>query len=168
MGRTLSNLVKNFAGRIHKIKYKHRRNDKKCETFQIKYKEHDCFLEYSNFKDDLRQCKCLYCNKYYQKRFDENLKNKFSISTDFMIVITEEFSETELRKNEYFYSHINMKDITDADYVHTKKVYKNFEIGNLGNYHHFYMSLSLLIFFSPKDQHASNLKKDYSKSKPLN
>ena len=41
-----------------------------------------------------------------------------------MIVITEEFSETELRKNEYFYSHINMKDITDADYVHTKKFIK--------------------------------------------
>ena len=33
MGRTLSNLVKHFAGRIHKIKYKYRHNDKKCETF---------------------------------------------------------------------------------------------------------------------------------------
>ena len=26
---------------------------KKCETYGIKYKVCDCFLEYTNFKDDL-------------------------------------------------------------------------------------------------------------------
>ena len=30
-----------------------------------------------NFKDDLIECKCLYCNKIYQKQFDENLKERF-------------------------------------------------------------------------------------------
>ena len=28
-----------------------------------------------------------------------------------------------------------MKYITDADYRHTKRVWENFEIGNLGKYH---------------------------------
>ena len=32
-----------------------------------------------------------------------------------------------------FYSHLNMVDITDADYI----VYKGFEIKNLGEYHDF-------------------------------
>ena len=32
-----------------------------------------------------------------------------------------------------FYSHINMEDITDANYVHAKQVHKNFEIKNLGD-----------------------------------
>ena len=27
-----------------------------------------------------------------------------------------------------FYNHLKIEDITDADYVHTKKVCKNFEI----------------------------------------
>ena len=33
------------------------------------------------------------------------------------------------------YSHLNMEDITDSDYAPTKRVYKDFEIKNLGEYH---------------------------------
>ena len=43
----------------------------------------------------------------------------------------EKFSET-LSENEDFYSHLNMEDITDADYWHAKRVFKDFEIKNLG------------------------------------
>ena len=35
------------------------------------------FLEYTNFKDDLIKYRCLYCNKNYQPRFDEKLKERF-------------------------------------------------------------------------------------------
>ena len=35
----------------------------------IKYK-YCCFLEYTNFKDDLIKYKCLFCNKNYQHKFD--------------------------------------------------------------------------------------------------
>ena len=34
-----------------------------------------------------------------------------------------------------FYSHLNIEDITDADYAHAKRVSKDFEIKNLGGYH---------------------------------
>ena len=34
-----------------------------------------------------------------------------------------------------FLLNLNMEDITDADYEHEKKVWKNFEIKNLGEYH---------------------------------
>ena len=33
----------------------------------------------------------------------------------------EKFSETSLPNKEAFYSHLNMADITGADYTHTKK-----------------------------------------------
>ena len=38
-------------------------------------------------------------------------------------------------KKEDFYSHLNMVDITDADYSHAKKNCKNFEINTLGEYY---------------------------------
>ena len=50
---------------------------KKCETWEIKYKCCNCFLEYANFKDNLIEYKCLFCNKKYQEKFDEKLKERF-------------------------------------------------------------------------------------------
>ena len=38
------------------------------------------------------------------------------------------FNETALSEKEDFYSHLNMKDTTDADYAHTERVCKDFEI----------------------------------------
>ena len=47
----------------------------------------------------------------------------------------EKFSETLLPEKEDFYSHLNMEDNTDADYVHAKRVCKDFEIKILVGYH---------------------------------
>ena len=49
---------------------------KKCETYGIKYK-YKCILEYTNFKDELTEYKCLRCNKSYQQKFDEKVKERF-------------------------------------------------------------------------------------------
>ena len=38
-------------------------------------------------------------------------------------------------ENKGFYSHINMEEINDAYYTHTKKVCKDFDIKDLGEYH---------------------------------
>ena len=40
--------------------------------------------------------------------------------------------ETSLPEKEDFYSHLNMEDITGADYAYAKRVCKDFEIKNLG------------------------------------
>ena len=77
MGSSLSNLVKNLSKGIHRIKYKYGHDDKKCETYGIKYKYCDCFLEYTNFKDDLIEYKCLCCNINYQHKLVEKLKERF-------------------------------------------------------------------------------------------
>ena len=47
--------------------------------------------------------------------------------------------------NEDFYSHLNIGDITDADYGNAKRVCKDFEINSLGEYHHLYVQSNALL-----------------------
>ena len=61
----------------YKIKCKYEHDNKKCEKYGIKHKNCECFLEYTNFKDDLIEYKCLCCNKNYQQKFNEKLKERF-------------------------------------------------------------------------------------------
>ena len=50
-------------------------------------------------------------------------------------MIGKRFNETTLPEKEEFYSNLNMEDITDADYMDPKRVCKDFQIKNLGEYH---------------------------------
>ena len=80
--------------------------------------------------------------------FDENLKKRFfntyklsnhDINT-FIIFLRksvysyecmddwETFNDISLPEKEDFYSHLNMEDNTDADYVHVKRVRNDFKI----------------------------------------
>ena len=68
------------------------------ETCGIKYKYCDCFLEYTNFKDDLIEYKSLCYNKSYQRKFDEKLKERF--------FNTYKFSNHENNSLFYFYEKV--------------------------------------------------------------
>ena len=48
-------------------------------------------------------------------------------------------------KKKIFYSHLNMEDITDADYVHIKRVCKDFKIRYLGDYLDLYIQGNTLL-----------------------
>ena len=92
--------------------------------------------------------KCLSCNKDYSNKLDEKLKkrfkNTFEISDNdidkFILLLKkdvypyeymnewEKLNETALPEKEEFYSNLNLEDITEADYMHGKRVCKNFEI----------------------------------------
>ena len=76
MASSLSNLVNNLSEELQRIKCKLGHDDKKYETCGIKYKYCDCFLEDTNFNDDLLEYKCLVCNKNCQIKFDEKLKER--------------------------------------------------------------------------------------------
>ena len=45
-----------------------------------------------------------------------------------------------LPEKEDLYSNLNMEDITEADYMHRKRVYKDFKIKSIGEYHDFVCS----------------------------
>ena len=54
----------------------------------------------------------------------------------------ERFNETTLPDS---YIQLNMEDITNADYAHAKKVFKDYEIKNLGEYHDLYIQSDTLL-----------------------
>ena len=57
----------------------------------------------------------------------------------------EKFNETTLPEKDEFYSKLNIKGITDADYIHAKRVCKDFEIKHLGEYHDLYLNSDTLL-----------------------
>ena len=93
------------------------------------------------------------CNKSYQQKFDENLKeqlfNTYKFpnhdNNKFILLLPkdvyryeymcdwEKFNETSLPEKEDFYKHLDMEHITDADYAHAQRVCKDFEIKILEN-----------------------------------
>ena len=136
MARSLSNLVDNLAEGIHKIKYK----------------DCDCFFECG-------------INKDRSSKIDEKLKKKVKSTFKFssndinkyvLLLIKgvylyeyidewEKFNETTLPEEEQFYSNLNMEDITDEDYILAKRVCKDFEIKDLGEYHDLYLKSDTLL-----------------------
>ena len=84
------------------------------------------------------------CHKYFSNKLDEELKKKFKNTFKFSnhdinkftlllrkgvypyeyMVDWEKFDETTLPEKEEFYSNLNMEEITDADYMHGKRVLK--------------------------------------------
>ena len=50
----------------------------------------------------------------------------------------EKSGEISIPEKEYFYSGLNMGDITDTDYGHATAVWKEFEIKKLGKYHNLF------------------------------
>ena len=57
----------------------------------------------------------------------------------------ERFYETSLLDKEAFYSSLNMENITDIDYRHANKVFKEFQLKNLGDYHDLYVQSDTLL-----------------------
>ena len=94
------------------------------------------------------------CNKNYQHKFDEKLKEQFFDTYNFsnhgnnkfvLLLLKsvysyeyihgwEKFNGTSLIEKEDFYSHSNIEDVTDGDYGNAKTVSKDFEMKNLGEY----------------------------------
>ena len=57
----------------------------------------------------------------------------------------EKFNETLLPEKEDFYNHLNINDISDADYKHAKRVCKDFKIKNLGGHYDLYVQIDILL-----------------------
>ena len=77
--------------------------------------------------------------------------NKFILSLQKGVYLHEymnnwkKLSEILLPEKEDFYSHLNMKNITDTDYTYAKRVCKGFKIKHLGVYLHFYVKSNKLL-----------------------
>ena len=57
----------------------------------------------------------------------------------------ERVNETSFPEKEDFYSNLNMKDITDVDYVRAKIVCKDLEIKSFGKCYEMYLKIDTLL-----------------------
>ena len=116
-------------------------------------------------KDDQLIFRCFQCKQNYKKDINKDLIKIFAniygfVNEDidkFILLLRkgiypyeymdswERIDETSLPKKEDFYSNLNMEDITDADYNHAEKVWKDFKIKNLGDYHDFHVQSDTLL-----------------------
>ena len=122
-------------------------------------------LDYMSIKDDQLIFRCFECKKNYKKDFNKELIKRFAniyefcnegINTFILLLrkgvypyeymdCWERFDEASLPDKEAFYSSLNMEDITDVDYRHAKKAFKNFNNKNLGDYHDLYVQSGTLL-----------------------
>ena len=118
------------------------------EIHKIKCKNCNYFLEFESVKDNFIKYRWLSCNKDYSNKLDQKFKSTFKFSNNeinkFILLLRkgvylyeytddwEKFNETTLPEKEEFYSNLNVADITDADYIHAKRVKtcKDFQIKN--------------------------------------
>ena len=106
-----------------------------------------------------------FCKKNYEIDFDKELINKFSSVYDFckgdintFVLLLRKavypyecmdnwnrFNETSLPDKKYFYSRLNIESIIDIDYVHAMRVFKEFKMNNLADYHDLYVQSDTLM-----------------------
>ena len=113
----------------------------------------------------IAEYKCLSCNKSYQRKVYQKLKERFFNIYKFLTMITislfryyekvfilneymddwGKFIETSLPEKGYCFSHLNTEVITDTDYVHAQRACKGFEIKNLREYHNLHVQSDTLL-----------------------
>ena len=114
--------------------------------------------------------KCLSCNQDYSKKLDQKFKKKQNKRFKSTLKFSDNYinksilllrkgvypyecmddwgktNEALLPEKEEFCRNLNMEDIIDPDYMHTKKVCIDFEMKNLGGYHDLYFKSDILLF----------------------
>ena len=58
----------------------------------------------------------------------------------------EKFNETSISVKEGFYSNLNIECITDGEFRHMEKVWKDFEIENKFHYHDLYVQSIYIVY----------------------
>ena len=148
MSTSLSSLVDNLSEKLYSDKCK----DCKSE------------LDYMSIKNNQLIFQCLKCKKNYKKDYKELIKrfaNTYEFcngdTNKFILLLRkgvypyeymdswERFNETSLPDKKAFYSELNLEDITDKDYAHAQKVFEEFKLKNLGDYHDLYVQSDTLL-----------------------
>ena len=74
----------------------------------------------------------------------------------------EKFSETQLPPKKEFYSKLNDCGISDEDYEHAQKIWQEFEIQNLGDYHDLYLKSDVLLLADVFEEFRNICLENYS------
>ena len=149
MSTSLSNLVNNLSEGLH--------NDRCIDCKSC--------LDYMAIKDEQLIFRCFRCKKNFEKKFNKDLIKRFANTYEFcngdlnkFILLLrngvypyeymnswQRFDETSLSHKEAFYSNLNMEDITNTDYRHANKVFQEFKLKHLEDYHDLYLQSDTLL-----------------------
>ena len=149
MSTSLSSLVDNLSEKLHSGKCIDCKSELDYMLFEYNQLIFQCFDCKRNYMNDF--------NKELIKRFENAYEfcnggiNKFILllgkgvySYEYMDS-WERFNETSLPDKKAFYSELNLEDITDKDYAHAQKVFEEFKLKNLGDYHDLYVQSDTLL-----------------------
>ena len=116
-------------------------------------------------KDEQLIFRCFSCKKNYKKDFNKELIKRFASTywfcnkdlNKFILLLRkgvypyeymdnwERFNEALLPNKKAFYSNLNIKNITDTDYIHANKVFKEVKLKHLGEYHDLHVQSDTLL-----------------------
>ena len=165
MATSLSKLVDNLTDNIQ--------NDK-C----IKCKSNLCFVRAINEKLIF---KCIDCEKEHEKEFNKELVERFANTykfcdndiNKFIMLLRkgvypyeyidgwDKFNEKIIPSKELFYSNLTLENISEIDYAHANKVFKKFNINNLGEYHDLYVRSDTLLLADIFENFRQSCLKNY-------
>ena len=117
-----------------------------------------------SFEDGQFIFRCFECKKNSEKDFNKNLIDRSANTyrfcnkdiSKFILLFRkgvytyeyvdswEKFNETTLSSKKAFYSELNLEDVTDKDCAHAQKIFEEFELKNLGDYHDLYLQSDTL------------------------
>ena len=63
----------------------------------------------------------------------------------YILIVTRLFNETSLPDKKTFYGELYLEDITNKDYAHAQKVFEEFNLQNIGDYHDLYVQCDTLL-----------------------
>ena len=72
------------------------------------------------------------------------------------------FKDTELPPIESFYSSLNMNKISESDYKHTQRVWEEFGVRNIGDYHDLYLRTDVVLLGKVFEAFRDTCLKHYS------
>ena len=137
-------------------------NNKDCKTcMERKNIKSECKL--IGFKNNRLDCRCKEFKETSTKSVNELIEKFPSVYqfcdgdlNKFVLLLRkgvypyeymdswERFNETSLPDKKYFYSELNLEDITDKDYSHAQKVFEEF-CTDIGDYHDLYVQCDILL-----------------------
>ena len=131
MSTSLSELVDNISGNFNSIECKSCTENNRCEEckklIEGLIKKFPSIYQFCN--GDLNKFTLLLQKGVYPYEYMDSW---------------EKFDETSLPDKKYFYSKLNLEDITDKDYSDAQKVFEEF-CTDIGDYHDLYVQSDMLL-----------------------
>ena len=151
-----------FSKEIVVGEYKNKKGEKVEVKHEIRFLDSFKFMASSldSLVGNLGLEKLIQTKKEFGTRF-ELISRKGIYPYDYMNGI-KKFSEEKLPQKEKFYSKLNDSNISDEDFDHAQRIWKEFGMKNLGEYHDLYLKSDVLLLADVFEEFRNVCMENYS------